>query len=124
MTDLVQKLVGALEGCIAAIERTAHYTEVERFKAADAARAALSEAKAGGWVAVEQAPKHPVCQDGNNHYSEYILAWWPGAMAPTRCRWWFRDDSDACNFIADGGYAVFPTVFQPLPAPPAQKDNT
>ena len=83
------------------------------------ARAALTAAKAGGWVAVEQAPKHPVCQDGNNHYSEYILAWWPGAMAPTRCRWWFRDDSDACNFIADGGYAVFPTVFQPLPAPPA-----
>lgn len=90
--------------------------EIERLD-----RAALSEAKAGGWVCASQAPKHPVCQVGNNHYSEYILAWWPGAIAPTRCRWWFRDDTDACNFLADGGYAVFPTVFQPLTAPPAQR---
>ena len=113
MSDLVQKLVGALEnftdGCSTSID------------AYSVARAALSEAKAGGWVCASQAPKHPVCQDGNNHYSEYILAWWPGAIAPTRCRWWFRDDSDACNFVADGSHAVFPTVFQPLPAPPAQR---
>ena len=125
MSDLVQKLVGALEETLLFCETFSNrwdgQTGAHPFGMVERARAALSEAKAGGWVCASQAPKHPVCQDGNNHYSEYILAWWPGAIAPTRCRWWFRDDSDACNFVADGSHAVFPTVFQPLPAPPAQR---
>lgn len=42
------ELLEALLGCIAAIERTAHCTEADRFAAADKARAAI--AKAGGAV--------------------------------------------------------------------------
>lgn len=79
------------------------------------------------WVPIADAPKDGIWQDGNNHYAEYILVWYPGAHRPMRARWWFRDDSDCCNFLADGGYAVFPTVYQPLPAPPqgaANKDKS
>ena len=82
-----------------------------------AAIAAL-EAEQQGWRDIASAPKDGLFQDGNNHYAEYILAWHPGSSRPYRARWWFRDDTGACNFLADGGYAVFPTVFQPLPTPP------
>lgn len=40
------ELLEALKNCITAIERTDHYTQVDRFEAADKARAAI--AKAGG----------------------------------------------------------------------------
>lgn len=73
------------------------------------------------WRPISEAPKDGIYADGPNHYAEYILAWWPGALAVTRVRWWYRDDSDACNFLADGGYAVFPSVFQPLPPVPGQE---
>lgn len=85
--------------------------------ALDKAIAAL-EAEPQGWRDIASAPKDGLFQDGNNHYAEYILAWHPGSSRPYRARWWFRDDNDASNFLADGGYAVFPTVFQPLPTPP------
>ena len=87
------------------------------FEAVRAAIAAL-EAEPQGWMPISEAPKDGLFQDGNNHYAEYILAWHPAASLPYRARWWFRDDTGACNFLADGGYAVFPTVFQPLPTPP------
>lgn len=78
----------------------------------------LGRAEPQGWRPISEAPKDGLFQDGNNHYAEYILAWHPAASLPYRARWWFRDDTGACNFLADGGYAVFPTVFQPLPTPP------
>ncbi len=78
----------------------------------------MAPAAREGWQPIETAPKDGLFQDGNNHYAEYILAWHPAASLPYRARWWFRDDTGACNFLADGGYAVFPTVFQPLPTPP------
>lgn len=70
-----------------------------------------------GWKPIETAPKDEMYRDGPNAYAEYILVWYPGAIAPIRARWW-QSDSDKCNFLADGGYAVFPTVWQPLPATP------
>lgn len=70
-----------------------------------------------GWRDIATAPKDEMYRDGSNAYAEYILAWYPGAIAPIRARWW-QSDSDKCNFLADGGYAVFPTVWQPMPAPP------
>lgn len=90
----------------------------------NAPQAAQQAAQApAGWLPIESAPKDAKYQDGHNHYADYILGWYPGALAPVRCRWWFRDDSDACNFLADGGYAVFPTVFQPLPRPPQPQED-
>jgi len=73
----------------------------------------------GGWLPIATAPKDGLWQDGHNHYSEYVLVWYPGAFRPLRARWWYRDDKDANNFLADGGWAVFPTVWQPLPIPPS-----
>ena len=95
-----------------------HFTmSVSGLREVVAAIAAL-EAEPQGWMPISEAPKDGLFQDGNNHYAEYILAWHPAASLPYRARWWFRDDTGACNFLADGGYAVFPTVFQPLPTPP------
>lgn len=53
MTDLVQKLVGALDDCLDRIEKSEFWwmdcPDRGGFDA-EAIRAALSEAKAGGWV--------------------------------------------------------------------------
>lgn len=59
MTDLVQKLVGALELCNRALQsQWSPYLRAGDKEAAAmrAAAAALSEAKAGGWVAVQGEP--------------------------------------------------------------------
>lgn len=77
-------------------------------------------ASADRWQDISTAPKQGIWHDGHNHYAEYILAWYPGARSPLRARWWYRDDSDACNFLADGDYAVFPTHWCPLPAAPSK----
>lgn len=130
MTDLVQKLVGALEGCIAAIERTAHYTEVERFAAAETARAAISEAKAGGWQNMESAPRDGsmfLCWVEAVRYGETDEGqqYQQDASDVDFCRW------RACDESPNGGYfdnmagqiadLQHVTKWQPLPAPPAQR---
>ena len=58
MTDLVQKLVGALEGMLALDEEDhqRYPGDEDVCKEVRDARAALSEAKAGGWVAVPVEP--------------------------------------------------------------------
>lgn len=103
MTDLVQKLVGALEnfteGCSTSIDAYA------------VARAALSEAKAGGWQPIETAPR-----DGTR-----FIAWRKYSTRPLIARYWkdfgwFEDE--------DGLHLYNLTHWQPLPAPPAQKDPT
>lgn len=72
-----------------------------------------------GWQPIETAPKQERYLDGRNSYSEYMLGWYPGAIAPFRMRWW-QLDSGPHNFLADGGYAVFPTHWQPLPPAPKE----
>ena len=42
------ELLAALKNCIAAIERTDHYTQVDRFEAADKARVAIAKADGRG----------------------------------------------------------------------------
>lgn len=72
---------------------------------------------AQAWQPIETAPRAELFRDGMHAYAKYILAWWPGATAPVRARWW-QSDNGGSNFLADGGYAVLPTVWPPLPAPP------
>ena len=94
MTDLVQKLVGALEnftnGCSTSVDAHA------------VARAALSEAKAGGWVAVPVEPTEEMvdaAEDVEDLYKRGTPHTWISvyrAMLAAR----------------------------PLPAPPAQKEPT
>ena len=77
---------------------------------AASARAALSEAKAGGWQPIETAPK-----DGTS-----ILGYWLGgqhdcaihATKFIRGRWWATNEDFPQRE---------PTHWQPLPAPPAQR---
>lgn len=69
------------------------------------------------WQPIETAPKDEKYRDGSNAYSAHILVWYPGAMAPMRARWW-QADSGINNFLADGGFALFPTHWMPLPPPP------
>lgn len=73
-----------------------------------------------GWRPIDSAPFVEVHRDGANVYGEYVLGWHRGALRPYRMRWWEVDGGSASNFLADGGYAVFPSDWQPLPPPPLQ----
>ena len=75
-----------------------------------------------GWQPIETAPKDEIYRDGQSAYAEYILIWYPGTLAPLRARWW-QADSGSNNFLADGGWAVFPTHWVPLPAAPGPADG-
>lgn len=93
MTDLVQKLVGALEGLC---EAPIHTQDLW-----DAARAALSEAKAGGWVAV---PVEPTPQ----------MTW--AATVTADREWCYHVGRDDAKKLWAAMLAA-----RPLPAPPAQR---
>lgn len=113
MTDLVQKLVGALD---AFVERFKDHEDTgprgemwqsDEFLAELAqARAALSEAKAGGWQDISTAPDGTMILCANMNAREArdwcFVAWMAGGKV--------------CGYRMDK-----PTHWQPLPAPPAQR---
>jgi hypothetical protein len=71
------------------------------------------------WQPIESAPKHIVYTDGRHRHGPYILVWSGGEVK--RARWWDANnegETKYCNWIADGGHAVHPTHWQPLPDPP------
>lgn len=105
MTDIVSQLVGALDRCIATLERIAHCTEADRLAAADEARAALTAAKAGGWLPIETAPKDASVLI---HRSGDLF---PGVAYLSRDRWYWS---------SSGAWAGHPTHWQPLPNPPKE----
>ena len=127
MTDLVQKLVGALEGKLNQMDMAGDAIEAGRYDEAllhvrslhAEARAALSEAKAGGWQPIETAPKdgrHILISDGER---VSVGGWltdidhgadWEGQIG--MAGWWAVDL---------GPNSDKPTAWQPLPAPPAQR---
>ena len=84
--------------------------------------AAPPTAQAEGWRPIKTAPKGEIYRDGQSAYAEYILIWYPGTLAPLRARWW-QADSGPNNFLADGGWAVFPTHWMPLPPPPTSAEG-
>ena len=126
MTDLVQKLVGALEDCISTLthERLGQWQYMEGdqiysdfHQAANKARAALSEAKAGGWQPIETAPKdgtEMLLLFGN---AEYIFGKTHGRV---RAACWTGSGASA-NWSLPYFKDNPPTAWQPLPAPPAQR---
>ena len=75
----------------------------------DEARAALSAAKAGGWQDISTAPEGTMILCANMNAREArdwcFVAWMAGGKV--------------CGHRMDK-----PTHWQPLPAPPAQKENT
>ena len=134
MTDLVQKLVGALEGldeayCRAGSPLTREERAEDR-KRLIAARAALSEAKAGGWQDMESAPRDGsmfLCWVEAVRYGETDdgQQYQQDASEVDFCRW------RACDESPNGGYfdnmagqiadLQHVTKWQPPPAPPAQR---
>lgn len=79
------------------------------------------------WQPIETAPKDIVGRQrmisgGAYHeYGPYILAH-PVFGQVARVRWWQTSDGDprARNFLEDGGNAVRPTHWMPLPEPPRE----
>jgi hypothetical protein len=69
------------------------------------------------WQPIETAPKDLAWSGNGQNYAARILAYDPRQPDALRCRWWWSDDG-ASNFIADGGFAAFPTHWMPLPPPP------
>lgn len=69
------------------------------------------------WKPIETAPKGVVLKDGMHNYGPRVLVWSNSFAEPMRARWWFATEEQS-NFIADGGYAVFPSHWMPLPPPP------
>lgn len=66
MTDVVSKLVGALEGMLALDEENhqRYPGDEDVCKEVQAAQAALTAAKAGGWVAVPVEPTPEMVENG------------------------------------------------------------
>ena len=86
----------------------------------DEARAALSAAKAGGWLPIETAPKdgtEMLLLFGN---AEYIFGKTHGRV---RAACWTGSGASA-NWSLPYFKDNPPTAWQPLPAPPAQKEPT
>ena len=68
------------------------------------------------WQPIETAPKEIEWGGDGHGYGPYILAW-PVFYEVTRVRWW-QSKSGGKNFLEDGGNAVRPTHWMPLPDPP------
>lgn len=109
MTDLVQKLVGALTVARDTLPHiggnpSSVHSLVSRIDAA------LSEAKAGGWVAVPERTTGDAFENAIRRY---------GVVAA--CEWFgYAHDSE----FTKETQRVLDERLQPLPAPPAQKDPT
>lgn len=111
MTDLVQKLVGALEETLLFCETFSNrwdgQTGAHPFGMVERARAALSEAKAGGWVAVPESTTGDAFENAIRRY---------GVVAA--CEWFgYAHDSE----FTKETQRVLNERLQPLPAPPAQR---
>lgn len=73
------------------------------------------------WQLIDSAPKTTEWSSDGHEYGAYILAW-PVFGEVARVRWWQSKDGDKlwCNFLEDGGNAVHPTHWMPLPNPPKE----
>ncbi|MBR8657643.1 DUF551 domain-containing protein, partial [Achromobacter sp. Marseille-Q0513] len=73
-----------------------------------------------GWQPIETAPKDSLIFDGLHHYGTKIIVF-DGSI--NTVRWWRIEDDSASNFIDEGGRAIYPTHWMPLPeAPSAEQD--
>lgn len=74
------------------------------------------------WQPIKTAPKKIVDRDGPHEFGPYILAY-PVFGEVARVRWWQSADGEERyrNWLEDGGNAVHPTHWQPLPRPPRER---
>lgn len=126
MTDLVQNLAGALEECLddshqvlAQMEQMygTNYRqdrlEAQR-KTIAAAEAALSEAKAGGWVAVPVEPTPEMVEAARDVKRQRL------ARAVAELKQGKRPDTIGMALSVNEEWAAM-LAARPLPAPPAQR---
>lgn len=66
-----------------------------------------------GWLPIESAPKDSFIFDGLHHYGTKIIVF-DGSI--NTARWWRIEGDSASNFIDEGGRAIYPTHWMPLPA--------
>lgn len=76
---------------------------------------------AGGWLDIASAPKDSFIFDGLHHYGTKIIVF-DGSI--NTARWWRIEGDSASNFIDEGGRAIYPTHWQPLPAAPGSPAST
>lgn len=117
MTDLVQKLVGALEELLHECEQgiaTSPHARIE-------ARAALSAAKAGGWVAVQSEPWGwaIVSNDGTTQATRARIHDFFGSHLEMPPYMQAEIDQVDREFAGHAPHRV--VTLHPLPAPPAQR---
>ena len=118
MKDHVSQLVGALEELLHECEQgiaTSPHARIE-------ARAALSAAKAGGWVPIETCPrdfgstKFDVWANGQR----YADCWWGKATYEQGESGIVHQSDYDCNGPVDS-YVKSATHWQPLPNPPKEQ---
>lgn len=68
-----------------------------------------------GWLDIASAPKDSFIFDGLHHYGTKIIVF-DGSI--NTARWWSIEGDSASNFIDEGGRAIYPTHWMPLPAAP------
>ncbi|MFY1969611.1 hypothetical protein ACOTDD_30310 [Achromobacter xylosoxidans] len=69
----------------------------------------------GAWLPIESAPKDSFIFDGLHHYGTKIIVF-DGSI--NTARWWRIEGDSSSNFIDEGGRAIYPTHWMPLPAAP------
>lgn len=130
MTDLVSQLVGALNRLYVAAPtglecNSFHHSKgefhshsepckpaAEYVEALAQARAAITAAKAGGWVAIETAPKDGTAVLVSEGRFCSCVEW------NEEFDWWAVDDNKLGPFRLRG---AAPTHWQPLPNPPKEQ---
>lgn len=114
MTDLVSQLVGALEGMLALDEENhqRYPGDEDVCKEVQAAQAALTAAKAGGWLPIETAPKDGTAVLVSEGRFCSCVEW------NEEFDWWAVDDNKLGPFRLRG---AAPTHWQPLPNPPKEQ---
>ena len=125
MTDLVSQLVGALEELLHECEQgiaTSPHAHIE-------ARSALTAAKAGGWVPIEQASDADkqrcwVLVGESVYFASYIVIGFEEKRDLDGC-YIGQVDHDEYWMDIDSGDTLEPTHFQPLarplPTPPKEQ---
>jgi len=74
-----------------------------------------------GWLDIASAPKDSFIFDGLHHYGAKIIVF-DGSI--NTARWWRTEGGSASNFIDEGGRAIYPTHWMPLPAAPGSPAST
>ncbi|EJO27563.1 DUF551 domain-containing protein [Achromobacter marplatensis] len=87
----------------------------------DTPPAAPTAPAANGWLDIASAPKDSLIFDGLHHYGTKIIVF-DGSI--NTARWWRIEDRSASNFIDEGGRAIYPTHWMPLPAAPGSPAET